>query len=74
MRTALKTLAVISFFCIALTSGTKEKDVYICTGKSSVAYHCDLNCKGLNNCKSGIKTVTLKKAKKIGRRACKICY
>lgn len=47
--------------------------VYICTGPKAKAYHSTLNCRGLSKCSSDIKTITLTEAKKIKRRACKIC-
>ena len=47
--------------------------VYICTGPKSVAYHKVSSCKGLNNCSTSVKKVTLTDAKKMGRRPCKVC-
>ena len=51
----------------------KEATVLICNSKSSYAYH-KYRCRGLNNCKSGVLTVTLSKAKEMGRTPCKNCY
>ena len=51
----------------------KETTVIICNGKSAKVYH-KYQCKGLKSCKSGTSTVTLNKAKELGRRQCRICY
>ncbi len=50
-----------------------EKKVYICTGKYAKRYHKTKSCKGLNNCKGEIRTITFKEASK-RRTPCKICY
>ncbi len=52
----------------------KTEYVYVCKGKSAKRYHASSRCKGLKNCKSGMEKVTLDKAKKMGRTACRICY
>jgi len=52
----------------------KETNVVICNGKTAYAYHKDSKCKGLKNCKGGTKTVTLEKAKEMGRKPCGYCY
>lgn len=58
----------------ALASVDTVEYVYICTGPYASTYHyCD-DCKGLNSCKAKVEKVTLEKAKKIGRRPCRICY
>lgn len=48
--------------------------VFICTGGSSYAYHCDRSCRGLNRCTHSIIEVTEAKAQSLGRRSCKVCY
>jgi hypothetical protein len=47
-----------------------ENQVYICTGKYSKKYHYKKSCRGLSNCKSSIKKVTLIEAKNIKRTLC----
>ena len=48
--------------------------VWICNSKTANHYHSHEDCRGLKNCKSEIKKVTLKYALSINRKACKICY
>jgi hypothetical protein len=48
--------------------------VYICTGSGAYAYHNSSNCRGLNNCGGSIKSVSVSKAKSMGRKSCSICY
>ena len=51
----------------------KSIEVYICTGRYAKKYHSRPNCRGLNNCRGGIKKVELEKIK--GHRSpCSICY
>lgn len=57
-----------------LLSMSQSSNVYICTGGSSVAYHKTKTCKGLTKCGKEIQSITLAKAKELGRRECKICY
>ena len=57
-----------------ITDTKKPKTVYICTGKSSKCYHSSSSCRGLNRCSGTIKSISLEKAKRMGRRPCKICY
>ena len=51
-----------------------EATVYICVSGSSKRYHCDRDCRGLNNCEHTIRKVTVSKAKSMGRTPCKVCY
>ncbi|MFH1049322.1 MAG: hypothetical protein V1779_00165 [bacterium] len=51
----------------------KEKCVVICQGRYAKVYHSSANCRGLNNCRGGVITVTLKEALNMGRRPCKVC-
>lgn len=53
---------------------TKEPTVYICNGSSSKRYHATDECRGLCNCRGGVKAVTLSQAEKMGRTPCQICY
>lgn len=48
--------------------------VYICTGPKSECYHSHSKCRGLNNCSTTIKTVSIEKAEEMKRRPCKLCY
>ncbi|OAV63985.1 hypothetical protein Barb6XT_02969 [Bacteroidales bacterium Barb6XT] len=57
-----------------LAADTKTQNVVVCMGKNAKVYHASSNCSGLRNCRGGVKTVTLKEAQDMGRRACKICY
>lgn len=47
--------------------------VYVCTGSASYAYHTHRGCPGLNKCTATIKTMTVKDAKKEGRKFCGYC-
>lgn len=51
-----------------------EATVYICVSKTAKRYHCDRDCRGLNNCTHEIKIVTVKEAEKRGLTRCKLCY
>ena len=51
---------------------TKEKEVFICTSKSSKKYHLKKDCSGIKKCKSKIKKITMKKAENVGRTLCKL--
>lgn len=51
---------------------TKEKEVFICTSKSSKKYHLKKDCSGIKKCKSKIKKITKKKAENVGRTLCKL--
>lgn len=71
---ALLFWAVFNIFMQSFTTHpVSAETVYICmTGE---VYHSTKNCRGLQRCKSSIKSVTEKQAiKKYGRRPCKICY
>lgn len=48
--------------------------VYICTGPKAYVYHSTSDCSGLNRCSASVVTVSLSKAKAMGRRACRKCY
>jgi len=50
----------------------KEPVVLICNSNGDKVYHKHAVCKGLKGCKA--KTVTLAKAKEMGRKQCNICY
>jgi len=67
--------AIVAFIiiCTFLLSSGCKKQVYICTGGSSVCYHKTSNCMGLSNCSKSIKKIAKEDAEKF-RRPCKICY
>ena len=56
----------------------KEQDetgeVWICTGKSSHAYHSSIKCYGLRSCRSNKKKVDKQIAIDMGRTPCHYCY
>lgn len=52
----------------------KQTTVYICNGKYATKYHAEEDCRGLNNCKSTISSITKEDAIKKGREECDICY
>lgn len=57
-----------------LLASPNESYVYICMGPRSECYHKTQSCRGLRNCSTSIKKVTVSEAKtKYHRRACGIC-
>lgn len=67
----MKNLALIILILITVYQ-TKEKEVFICTSKSSKKYHLKKDCSGIKKCKSKIKKITKKKAENVGRTLCKL--
>lgn len=70
-------LSTILLLSLPTAVQQKEKTagmVYICTGSNAKKYHCDVDCRGLNNCQGSIRQISLQKAREMGRTACKICY
>lgn len=57
-------------------SSSNSENVYISKGNSTYAYHSHKSCRALKRCveEGHVMTVTLSKAKEMGRRPCKICY
>lgn len=53
---------------------SSDVTVYICTGPQSKKYHATKDCRGLNKCSEDIISVSLAKAKSMGRGPCGICY
>ncbi len=47
--------------------------VYVCISKLSVAYHTAPDCRGLAQCTHHTRQVTVKVARKLGKRACQLC-
>lgn len=53
----------------------KVNKVYVCGGKYATKFHSYSKCRGLNNCKGGVYTVSSQtEAKKKGYGYCKICW
>ncbi|WP_394973745.1 hypothetical protein [uncultured Croceitalea sp.] len=48
----------------------KSQSVYICNGKYSKRYHLSPYCRGLSNCKASISSVSVDKARYMGRTLC----
>ena len=73
MRTLL--LAALLYLSPNVSSNSNDY-VYISKGSSAYAYHMKKTCRALKRCneEGHVITVTLSKAKEIGRRPCKICY
>lgn len=65
-------LIVLSIGVLAACKGSN--DVYICTGPQSRVYHKHKNCTGLSRCSGTVESVSIDKAKSLGRRECKWCY
>ena len=63
-------------YLIPQISISNSEIVYISKGNSAYAYHMKKTCRALKRCneEGHVITVTLSKAKEIGRRPCKICY
>jgi len=73
----LKKLTLSLFTILLLSAFSPESPsstVYICTGPKAKAYHSISTCRGAKNCSEAIVAVSLAKAKKMGRRECKICW
>jgi hypothetical protein len=66
---AITLLLAIQFFT---TSFIPQNNVFVCTGPKSKVYHKARNCKGLRNCSTDLSSVSIARAKNMGRRACKI--
>ena len=73
MRTLL--LAALLYLSPNVSSNSNDY-VYISKGSSAYAYHMKKSCRTLKRCneEGHVITVTLSKAKEMGRRPCKICY
>jgi len=55
------------------TAETKSGNVYVCSGKSSKAYHSNKDCAMLKKCKSEVKEYSKADAEGKGYTACKTC-
>jgi hypothetical protein len=75
MKNLKLTLTLVTLlFLTGFTPENSLSNVYICTGPKAKVYHSKSTCRGMNNCSEEIKSITLAKAKKMGRRECKICW
>lgn len=63
----------ILFLLLSAFSFAQEKKVIICTGSSSYAYHSHY-CRGLNECRASIETITVTEAESLHRKPCGYCY
>lgn len=52
----------------------ETEEVYICTGKSSHAYHSTDECYGIQACTGDIEKVSLEDAVYMGRTPCHYCH
>lgn len=84
-----KTLLLYTIFmCIALVTNSQtmrpthrksairpvaSNNVYICDSKSAYAYHSTVSCTGLSWCTHTVNSVSVAKAKKMGRYPCSRC-
>ena len=71
---SLTILALTILLCSNAVNIEGDGSVYICTGPKAKVYHRTARCSGLNRCSGDIVSVSLEKAKQMGRRACKKCY
>ena len=70
-------LALLAAFTAGATSKKEtatSSQVYICTGPKAYVYHSISDCSGLNRCSASVVSVSLSKARAMGRRACRKCY
>lgn len=67
-----KKLFVLLIFIFSTAFQSKNKDVFICTSKSSKTYHLKKDCAGIKKCKSKIKKIKKEKAERVGRTFCKL--
>ncbi len=49
-------------------------EVYVCNGRYAKRFHNDENCKGLRNCRAGIRVMTIEEAEDLGKTPCGYCY
>lgn len=47
-----------------------QQEVFICPSKNGKKYHFIKTCRGLSNCQSPIKKISLTDAKRIGKTIC----
>lgn len=70
-------MLAVTFFSVMSHSKKKSNSsnlVYICMGGHSTKYHTTKNCKGLQKCKGGVKSITINEAERTYKRTpCKLC-
>jgi DNA helicase-4 len=54
------------------TAASKAVPVYLCKSRHSQVYHYTKACTGLNTCSTSLKQTTVAKARRAGRRACRL--
>lgn len=81
----MRMTALVAFFTLASTvmAQSAEKTVtsepqdtakvFVCTGPTAYACHLIQDCDGLQKCNGTIKRITVKEAKKQGRKLCGYC-
>lgn len=71
----MKTTILALFLCISANINNNGAKVYICTRSGAYAYHVKKTCWTLKRCneEGHIKTVSLNKAREMGRTPCKVC-
>ncbi len=70
----MKAITLLLAIQLFTTSFISQNYVYICQGPRSKVYHRSQNCKGLSNCSTSLKEITVSEAEDMGRRACRIEY
>ena len=73
----MKAVFLAALLCLASSVSSNNNDtVYISKGKSAYAYHMTQSCRTLKRCKKEghVVAISLEKAKKMGRKPCKVCY
>lgn len=65
--------AAITIDSVTNTNAGDTK-VYICTGPQSKRYHNTPKCHGLHSCSKKIISVSISKARSMGRTPCGWCY
>lgn len=60
-------------FLLLIATGVHAQTVYVCEGPYATKYHCTPSCRGLNNCRGGLSSITLQNAVARERYPCSIC-
>ncbi len=70
-----KVIYFLLALALSISFKAPDEKVYVCHSSTSVAYHENKECRGLDSCKHEIIYITKKEAiENHGKRACKICY
>jgi micrococcal nuclease len=54
-------------------AGRATGSAYLCDSKTASTFHLNQDCRQLKNCKAAIKALSYQAARKLGRKACKVC-